>query len=284
MRSIERKTRATIAHYNMLKFDDRIAVAVSGGKDSNGLLHILAKNEKRYSKASIVAITVDEGIKGYRDDALKIAAGNCQKLGVEHELVTFKDLYGYTMDEINGKRSKCTGKTESPCTFCGVLRRKALNIAARKVKANKIATAHTLDDETQTILLNIFHGDILRTAREEPVTEKVDPKLIQKIKPFCLIPERETSLYAYVKKIRFQSRPCPYASDALRNDARAILNRLEEKRPGIKFTIYKSIERIRPSLKTIEAQQNTAECAICGEPSTERICRACQLLDQIQEV
>lgn len=268
----------------MLKFDDKIAVAVSGGKDSVSLLHILAKNEKKHSKASIVAITVDEGIKGYRDDGMKIATENCQKLGVEHELVTFKDLYGYTMDEINEKQSKCTRKTESACAYCGVLRRKALNIAARKVKANKIATAHTLDDETQTILLNIFHGDILRTAREEPITEKADSKLVQKIKPFCLIPERETSLYAYVKKIRFQSKPCPYASNALRNEARVILNRLEEKRPGIKFTIYKSIERIRPGLKTIEAHQNTAKCAICGEPSTERICRACQLLNQIQEM
>jgi uncharacterized protein (TIGR00269 family) len=156
-----------------------------------------------------------------------------------------------------------------------------LNFAARKVKANKIATAHTLDDETQTILLNIFHGDILRTAREKPMTDKADPNLVQKIKPFCAIPEKETALYAYVKNIKFQSTPCPYASNALRNDVRVILNRLEEKRPGIKFTIYKSIERIRPSLKSVEQKQNVERCYLCGEPSTEKICRACQLLSQI---
>jgi uncharacterized protein (TIGR00269 family) len=267
----------------MLRFDDRIAVAVSGGKDSVSLLHILAKSEKKHSKSSIVAITVDEGISGYRDEALKIAAENCRSLGIEQVTVNFKDLYGYTMDEIVRKRSKSRTKMETSCAFCGVLRRKALNIAARKAKANKISTAHTLDDETQTILLNVFHGDILRTAREEPVTDKADPRLIQKIKPFCLIPERETALYAYVKGIKFQSRPCPYASDALRNDVRVILNRLEEKRPGIKFTIYKSIERIRPGLRTIEAQQSIEECMFCGEPSTEKVCRACQLLDQIKK-
>jgi len=265
----------------MLKFDDRIAVAVSGGKDSISLLHILSKSEKEYSRTSLVAITVDEGIRGYRDEALEIAAENCKKLGIEHEIITFKELYGYTLDEIMKKRSIKNLNIETPCAYCGVLRRRALNSAARKVKAGKIATAHTLDDETQTILLNIFHGDILRTAREKPITDKTDLKLVQKIKPFCTIPEKETALYAYVKKIKFQATPCPYASSAMRNDVRVILNRLEEKRPGIKFTIYKSIERIRPSLEKTEKKQDMERCCLCGEPSTEEICRVCQLLSQI---
>jgi tRNA(Ile)-lysidine synthase TilS/MesJ len=78
----------------MLKYDDRIAVAVSGGKDSVSLLHILAKSERKFPKASLVAVTVDEGIKGYRDEALKIAANDCRKLSVEHHVVSFKKLYG----------------------------------------------------------------------------------------------------------------------------------------------------------------------------------------------
>ncbi|MGB9676163.1 MAG: TIGR00269 family protein [Candidatus Bathyarchaeales archaeon] len=278
--SVEEKVRATIAKYKMFDFNDRIAVAVSGGKDSVSLLHILAKIELDYPKASLVAVTVDEGIRGYRDEALKIAAENCMKLGIEHRVVSFKELYGYTLDEIVAKAVK--GKSElTPCAYCGVLRRRALNTAARELEADKIATAHTLDDETQTFLLNIFHGDVLRIAREKPVTDEKHPKLVQKVKPFCEIPEKETALYAYIKNIRFQSNPCPYAQEALRNDIRVMLNRIEEKHAGTKFTIFKAIEKIRPALEKISKKEGLRECVECGEPTTERTCKTCQMLKGI---
>jgi uncharacterized protein (TIGR00269 family) len=281
-KSIEEKARATVAKYRMLKFDDRVAVAISGGKDSISLLHILAKMQRDHPKSSLVAITVDEGIKSYRDEALKLAAENCRKLSVEHHVVSFKQLFGFTLDEIvKLQRQKGEGNLTS-CAYCGVLRRRALNMTAREVKADKLATAHTLDDETQTILLNIFHGDVLRIAKVKPVTDEVHPKLVRKIKPFCEIPERETALYAYVKKIEFQSRPCPYASEALRNDARVMLNRMEEKHPGIKFTIFKSIEKIRPALEEMAKKEGLGECGECGEPTTAKICRTCQLLRSIR--
>jgi uncharacterized protein (TIGR00269 family) len=279
--SIEDKTRATIARYHMFKFDDKIAVAVSGGKDSVSLLNVLARVERKYPKAQLVAITVDEGIRGYRDEALKIAAENCEKLGVEHAIVSFKELYGYTFDQMVKRLDRSGSDNPSPCAFCGVMRRKALNIAARGIKADKLATAHTLDDETQTILLNIFHGDVLRIAKEKPVTDEVHPKLVQRIKPFCEIPERETALYAYVKGVKFQSKPCPYASGALRNDARVMLNRMEEKHPGIKFTIFESIERIRPGLEEIARKEGLRECIECGEPTTDDVCRTCQMRRQL---
>jgi uncharacterized protein (TIGR00269 family) len=280
--SIEEKTRATIARYGMFKFDDRIAVAVSGGKDSVGLLHILTKIERKYPRAQLVAVTVDEGIRGYRDEALRIAAENCRKLGVEHRTVSFKGLYGYTFDQMVRRLRRKGDDSLTPCAFCGVLRRKALNIAAREIEADKLATAHTLDDETQTILLNIFHGDVLRIAKEKPVTDEVHPKLVRRIKPLCEIPEKETALYAHVKRIRFQSRPCPYAAEALRNEARSMLNRMEEKHPGMKFTIFKSIEKIRPALEEAARKEGLRECVECGEPTTDKICRTCQMRIRIE--
>ncbi len=280
--SIETKVRATIAKYKMLEFNDRIAVAVSGGKDSVSLLHILAKIEKDYPKALLSAVTVDEGIKGYRDEALKIAKENCQDLGVDHHVISFKVLYGFTLDEIV-ERLKQRDKTElTPCAYCGVMRRKALNLLARKVGADKLATAHTLDDETQTILLNIFHGDVLRIAREKPVTDEVHPKLVPRVKPFCEIPEKETALYAYIKKIKFQTMPCPYASEALRNDIRLMLNRMEEKHPGIKFTIFKSFEKIRPAIEETIKKEELTQCEVCGEPTREKLCKACQMIEEIK--
>ena len=281
VRSVENKVKATISKYNMLKYNDRVAVAVSGGKDSLSLLHVLAKIEGNFPKASLVALSVDEGIKEYRDKALDMAAEKCEELGIKHHTVSFKQLYGCTQDEIVARRKKIERDELTPCAYCGVLRRKALNIAAREMKANKIATAHTLDDEVQTILLNILHGDPSRIAKEKPLTDDVHPKLVQRIKPLCEIPERETTLYAYIKKIRFQDMPCPYASEAMRNDIRLFLNRMEHKHAGTKFTVFKSIEKVRPAIEKIVRKEELNECNNCGEPTTERICKACQMLQQL---
>ena len=273
--SIEEKVRVTIGKYKMFEVDDKIAVAVSGGKDSLSLLHILARIEKDFPKSSTCAITVDEGISGYRDEAVRIAARNCARLGVEQTIVSFKELYEYTMDEIVGKTQD--GKL-TPCAYCGVLRRKALNIAGRKADADKIATAHTLDDEIQTFFLNVIHGDPLRIARSGPKYDQAETGFVQRVKPFCEVLERESALYAYVNSTAFQEMQCPYGGNALRNDVRHILNRLENKHPSMKYTIYNSMEKIREAMKTNAGELILRKCENCGEPAIERLCQSCQIV------
>jgi len=271
LEDIEEKIRGTISKYDMLNFDDHIAVAVSGGKDSLTLLRILRKIERRFPRAKLTAVTVDEGINQYRSEAVRLAQESCEELGVDHVVVSFRRLFGKTLDQI--VRSK---KKLSPCSYCGVLRRRAIHVAARQAGANKIATAHNLDDEVQTILLNIFHGDAKRIARVKPVL--VDPagRFLQRIKPMCEIPEKEVALYAYLSGIKFQMRRCPYLETALRNDVREMLNRIEEKHPGTKFTIFRSIERLRDSLKVSVA--DLRDCLQCGEPTTQDLCEVCKTL------
>lgn len=282
--SIEAKVKATVSRYRMLAFDDKVAVAVSGGKDSVALLHVLARLEQKQPKARLVAVTVDEGIKGYRDEALDIAAENAEKLGVDHSVVSFKELFGVTLDQIVARRKESGNAGVTSCAVCGVLRRRALNVAARELGADKLATAHTLDDEVQTILLNVFHGDVWRLAKEKPFTDFVHEKFVRRIKPFCEVPERETALYALVKGVGFQSCRCPYASEALRNDVRGMLNRLEAKHAGIKFTVFGSFERIRPALELFANEEGLGECSVCGEPSTMHVCRTCQLLKEFGKI
>lgn len=276
--AVEKKVRATIAKHKMFSFNDKIAVAVSGGKDSLSLLQILSKMEKLRPKASITAITVDEGIRGYRDEALEIAAAKCEELEIPQHIVSFKELYGCTLDEIVDKNLRKGNNELTPCSYCGVLRRRALNVAARAVGANKIATGHTLDDEVQTILMNVFRGDVARLTKEKPVTDLVHPRFVQKVKPLCEIPERESALYAYVKKIKFQATPCPYASEAFRNDVRVVVNRMEEKYAGTKFTVFNFLKRLRPALEAIKCQNIYEECSECGEPASGELCKVCELL------
>lgn len=279
--SVEAKVRSTITRHHMLNFDDHLAVAVSGGKDSLGILHILAKLKRSRPKTCLTAVTVDEGIKGYRDEALEIAASNCQKLEIPHHIVSFKELYGFTLDEIICRARKKGQNELTACAYCGVLRRKAINTGAREVKATKIATGHTLDDEVQTILMNIFRGDIARLAKEKPITSEVHPLFVQKIKPFCEIPEKESALYAYIKKITFQDTPCPYASEALRNDIRGMLNRIEQRHAGTKFTVSKAMERLRPALEITTQKDNFKTCNECGEPSALDLCKCCEMLKHV---
>ncbi len=278
LKSIEARVRTTIAKYEMLEKNDRIMVAISGGKDSVTLLHILTKIERDYPQANILAVTIDEGIDGYRDDAIKIAEENCSKFGIEHITASFKEKYDYKLDEIAEILKHRKEKGLAPCSYCGVLRRRALNDAAREAGADKLATAHNLDDETQTMILNIIHGDPLRIARVKPVLRGSCHGIVPRIKPFCEVPEKEVALYAYLREINFQVVPCPYAGDALRNDVRTLLNRMEEKHAGMKYTIFRSMERMRFSLEASAEKAEVRYCKICGGLTPGEVCRPCQML------
>lgn len=270
----------------MLRFDDRIAIGVSGGKDSMTLLSILTKLEEAFPHAKLVAITIDEGIDGYREEALKIAETGCQKLGVKHLVVSFKELFGYKQDELVEKLcgKNVLNDSLTPCSYCGVLRRRALNSAARNWGATKLATAHNLDDEAQTILLNILHGNPLRIARATPAPSVTHPHFVARIKPLCEILERETVLYAYLKRIEFQNTPCPYATEALRNDIRSMLNRMEERHPGIKYTLYRSAEKLQPYIEIALKSESLKNCKICGEPAANTMCQPCKIIENLQRL
>ena len=265
----------------MLGPKDRIMVAVSGGKDSVTLLHILAKIEKVFPDVVFCAGTVDEGIRDYRDEALKIAKKNCEKLGIEHVVTSFKELFGYELDEIVKLIQKRGKGGLLPCSYCGVLRRKALNTMAREAGADKLVVAHSLDDEAQTMLLNIAHGDPMRIARSKPVLDVVHPSFVQRVKPLCLVPEKEVVLYAYLKGIEFQSIACPYAYTAMRNDIRAMLTQMEHKHAGTLFTVFHSMEKIRPALEAATEDVKLQDCRLCGEPTVGELCRACLMLKDI---
>jgi uncharacterized protein (TIGR00269 family) len=258
-RSLKERVERTIASFEMLKHDSRVAVGVSGGKDSLGLLHILAEIEGGYPKAEIIAVSIDEGVQGYRDEAIYIATEACGKLGIEHLVISFKELFGLTMDEIAASTREL-----GACTYCGVLRRRALNEAALIVEADRLATGHTLDDMAQTALLNVLRGDVNSLSTINPGGSDL-PGFVRRIKPYCEVPERESALYAYLEGFRFQELPCPYAGEAMRNDVKGFLSRMEAKRPGTMFTVYRTALKLAP-----ERGRTTmmGACSKCGEPTT----------------
>lgn len=271
--SIERKVRKTISYWHMFSPDDHIAVAVSGGKDSLTMLMILKKLTNKFPRTKITAVTVDEGIAGYREEAVRLASDYCKKLGIQHIILSFEELYGAGLDDfLKSKKERMTA-----CSYCGVFRRKAINIGARKINATKIATAHNLDDMVQTYLLNLFQGDVVRFARFSPVLQDSGGKFLPRLKPLCEIPEREVALYGYSEGLEFQSASCPYMTEALRNELRSMVNRLELAHPGILFSSYRAMTKLRTLAEAGVPRSDLRECINCGEPTSFKICEACNM-------
>lgn len=271
IRMFDKRFRKTVRMGKMLRKGDKVAVGLSGGKDSTVLLHSLAELKKDLP-FELVAITIDEGIAGYRARTMKPAKTACEKLGVEQHVFSFKELCGKTLDEIMKK-----DKGHIPCSHCGVLRRYALNKAARELKVDKLALGHNLDDMAQTVLMNIMRCEPARLARlNEPLTKS--PRLIPRIRPLMMAPEKEIAIYAMLKGMPIERVECPYARFAFRGHVRKMLNETEERYPGTKFKIMSSFLEMEDALRSKYGKRaSLSECSSCGEPCSKSVCMFCRL-------
>lgn len=273
------RVRRTINKRKMFHREDTIAVAISGGKDSAVLLDILSRIEEDYPKTTLVPILIDEGIVGYRDKSLKAAKQLTGNLGLDLVIKSFKDLYGYTLDEIVRLRDEASGL--GACSYCGVFRRKALNLAAKDVNADVIATGHILDDEAQTIMMNMMRGDSRRIARTNRSRDRPILGFVPRVKPLTEITERDVVAYAYHLGLPYHDVPCPYAGEAYRSDLREFLNRMEYKRPGTFLAILRSGDEIIRAFEQTTQKAEVQYCSICGEVSSGSVCKACALLAEL---
>ncbi len=274
--SIKEKTRRTVSKYKMIAPGERIAVAVSGGKDSLSLLKVL-NDIYGPRRNQLVTISVDEGVEGYRDEALEHARSLAEELGVEQVVVSYKDLFGFSLDEALDWDG---GRDVSSCSFCGVFRRRAIDEAAFRAKASVVATAHNLDDYVQTFLMNLMHGDVARLGWLDPAYADASFP-VRRVKPFMEIYEEEIALYAFQEGVPFQSVSCPYMHEGLRSEVRDYLDVMEANHPGIKNVL------LRSSLDVIsryarDSEKASVPCASCGKPSTSGICNVCRLRAEVE--
>ena len=269
--SIVEKTRRTISKYGMIGHGERVAVAVSGGKDSLSLLKVLFKlKESRDNQ--LVAISVDEGVAGYRDEALNHARALTEELGVEHLTISYKDLFGFSLDEaLNWKDERDI----SSCSFCGVFRRRAIDEAAVRAKVAVVATAHNLDDYIQTFMMNLMHGDVARLGWLDP-SYADDSFPVRRVKPFMEIYEEEVALFAYKAGVPLQSVSCPYMHEGLRSEVRDYLNQMEASHPGIKNVLLRSSLDVISRYAHAE-DKHSVPCSNCGKPSSSGLCNVCRM-------
>lgn len=262
----EGKVRRTIKNYSMIERGERVGVALSGGKDSVTVLYILNRLKERL-EIELFAIAIDEGVRGYREKSLKTARKFCRENGVPLSVVSFEESFGKTVDEMSDKNA---------CSFCGVLRRRLLSDLAKELKLDKLVTGHNLDDEAQAIMLNYVRGDVERLCRLS--NTKKSEKFVRRIKPLQEMPEKEVGLFA-VLNFDIDFSECPYASRAFRTGIRDFINDLEKDNPGIKFSILRGYQKLIPYLDSYP-QKNLKECQLCGEPTSGKTCKVCDMLGQ----
>ncbi|WP_321506706.1 TIGR00269 family protein [uncultured Methanoregula sp.] len=263
------RVAATIREERMIVAGDRVAVALSGGKDSTALLMILSRLMPAWEGVSLVAITIDEGIAGYRDETVRSADSLVHSLGVEHHNISFADLFGNTLDEL------LKGREKEACTVCGILRKKALVTGAERAGATKLATGHNLDDEAQSVLMNVLRGDFSRLVRNSGADSS--GRFIPRIKPLMGISEKEIATYLLLNNAWTDLPECPYSGNALRRGVRSMLSTLEYRHPGTMLHLMESKKKIERDYAGADTRDPIRHCRVCGDPCSGELCQLCLL-------
>jgi len=305
----ETEIHNTIVNGKLFYPGERIAVGASGGKDSTVLAYILKLLNERYNYGvEIVLLSIDEGIVGYRDDSLATVKRNKEQYNLPLEIISYKELYNWTMDEI----VSCAGIRNS-CTYCGVLRRQSLDRGAAKLGIHHVVTGHNADDMAETVLMNLLRGDVARLEKSTTIMTQSSGSPIKRSKPFKYSYQKEIVLYAHYKKLDYFSTECTYAPEAFRGTARELMKNLEAIRPSCIIDIIHSGENFvlrekkqrqqfrknpkatkEPVGGEIEVRSDGSvslnskgfvdgnRCEKCGYLSSNKICKACMLLEGLE--
>lgn len=267
---IESRVAETIAAEHQIVPGDTVAVALSGGKDSTALLLLLHRLFGAREDIRLVAVTVDEGIGGYRDETLRSADDLVRRLGVKQVTVSFSDLFADPLDTI------LKGREAQACSICGILRKKALVTASERAGATKLATGHNLDDEAQSVLMNVLRGDLMRLARNAGADS--DGRFIPRIKPLMYIHEKEIATYLMVQGTWTDLPECPYAVHALRREVRSMLAQIEYGNPGTMLRLMENKKKVESAFSKRPAGEPVRACRQCGDPCSGELCQCCLLL------
>lgn len=220
--------RKAIEDYNMIEEGDKIAIGLSGGKDSIALTVALKSLQRFYPKKfELEVITVSLGFENLDFSSMKEL---CNKLGLN-----------YTIEQTSiGQIVFDERKEKNPCSLCSKLRKGALNNAAKKLNCNKVALGHNKDDVIQTFLLSLFYEGRINTF--SPISF-LDKKQIYLIRP--LIYARDKDIKSFVKKdnIKIVNNPCPANGNTKREDIKNLIYRLEKDYDDLDNKIFGAIKR-----------------------------------------
>ncbi|WP_136687245.1 tRNA 2-thiolation protein NcsA [Halorhabdus amylolytica] len=259
-------------------------IGLSGGKDSVALAQILAETFAEDPRIELFALSIHEGIEGYRDESLAAAEDLTSDLEIHHETVSYAEEFDVRMDEV----VEDDPESMAACAYCGVFRRDLLSAYAEEDDADLLLTGHNLDDEAETAMMNFLEGDVEQMAKHfdaslGPLPERtLTDRHVPRAKPLRDVPEKEVALYARLRDLPAHITECPHASESFRGKIQSLLYELEESHPGTRHSIMAGYERLaRQASRSVDRDRSYTSCDTCGAPTTGGRCRKCQLLDAL---
>ncbi|MBW2977568.1 TIGR00269 family protein [Candidatus Woesearchaeota archaeon] len=274
----EKKVLSDINKFKLFDKKDKILVAASGGKDSTAILYLLKKHNY-----NVEAITVDQAISSYSKKNLQNTINFCRQHKIKLHKISFQKEFGYSLCSLQSILTKKGAKFKS-CTTCGVLRRYLINKKSRSINPAVVVTGHNLDDEAQSVLMNLLKNNLEILTRLGPKTGITkDKKFIPRVKPLYLIPEKEIAAYSKLMAFPVIYERCPCASVSYRNHIRNLLNQTEKTNPKTKQNIISNFLKILPKLrKNFQTTQKINYCEFCKEPTKHKICQTCKILSLLK--
>jgi tRNA-5-methyluridine54 2-sulfurtransferase len=262
------QVRRNIRRHSMMSPEDRVLIAVSGGKDSLALWDTLL--DMGYNTTGL---HIHLGIGSYSDGSREKAAAYARMRNAPLIEVDLASEYGMGVTELSHTLRRV------PCSGCGLSKRYVFNRAALEGGFTVVATGHNLDDEAATLLGNVLHWQREYLARQFPVLESTHPKFIKKVKPFYTLTERETALYCILRRIDYVEDECPNAIGAKSLVYKDVLNRLEEDAPGTKYSFLRGFFADMREKLNAGAPADLSQCTACGQPTTKELCAFCRMWD-----
>jgi uncharacterized protein (TIGR00269 family) len=270
------QTQRAIQKYRMFSPEDRVLVAVSGGKDSLALWDVLLQLGYR-ADGLYIDLGIDGGGGYSAASRAKVEQFAAERPDARFTVADLRTEYRETLPEVARRVRRGRSK---PCSVCGLIKRHVMNRVTREGGYDVLATGHNLDDEVAVLFGNVLHWQTGYIARQAPVLPASHDGLARKVKPFCRIHERETAAYALITGIDYIYDECPYAVGATSLRYKGILNQMEEESPGTKLQFYQGFLRVREEGFFCEQVEEVElhPCSNCGQPtSAPGLCAFCRL-------
>ncbi len=279
---VPEQTERFVQKYEMFTPDEKILVAVSGGKDSLSLWHILVKLGYQ-ADGLYLGLGIDGGIN-YSHESQRLTEEFAARNNLKLHVVDIEKEYGQPIPVIAQRSHRGDGK---PCAVCGLAKRHEMNRVARDLGYDVLATGHNLDDEAAVLFGNTLNWSSDYLLRQGPVLPGT-PGLTRKVKPLCRFYEREMTAYAILSEIEYIYEECPFAEGSQSIFYKESLNQLETARPGAKLIFYLNFLEAKKSgnlfLEKNVEMAHLHPCPKCGQPtSTPDFCSFCRMIEKTKD-
>jgi uncharacterized protein (TIGR00269 family) len=269
-RYFQEQVRRAVKEVAMFGPEDRILVAVSGGKDSLALWDVLLDLGYRAS-----GMYLGLGIGEYSDRSGQAVRRFADDRSAQLIEVDLRREFGYDVPTAGRRGSRST------CSVCGLSKRYAFNRVALDHGFDVVATGHNLDDEAATLLGNTLRWQTEYIARQFPVLPAREG-MVRKVKPLHRLSELETAAYAFLRGIDYVVEECPLVGGNTQLKYKDAMNHLERASPGTKASFYLGyLDRGAPLFREGAAHPELMPCERCGQPTTGRYCAFCRARAQV---